>query len=55
MKFFNNPVIYKHIKLKLNMETNFGLLSSKTSIKLQFDISYDVMVTFSTFVDETLV
>ena len=37
-KFLNNSVVYKDIELKFGMETNFGLLSSNNSIKLQLDV-----------------
>ena len=38
VKRLNNSVIWKDIELKLSMETNFGPLSSKGNIKLEFDI-----------------
>ena len=45
VNFFNNSVIFKGIELEFGMETNFGSLSSKRHIKLDFDVT----VTFSVF------
>ena len=36
-KFFNNLVVFEDIELNFGMETNFGLLNSKSNIKLEFD------------------
>ena len=38
VKFVNNSVIFKDIKLEFGRETNFGPLNSKSNVKLAFDI-----------------
>ena len=38
VKLLNNSVIWKDIELKLTIKTNFGPLSSKSNIKLGFDV-----------------
>ena len=45
VKLLNDSVIFKDIELEFGMETNFGPLISKSSIKLKFV----VIVTFSAF------
>ena len=50
VKIWNNSVTFKGIELKFSMETNFGLLNSKSDIKLEFD----VIVTFSSFLGLSL-
>ena len=38
VKFFNYLVIFKDIELKIGAETNFGVLNSRSNIKLESDI-----------------
>ena len=45
VKFLNNSVIFKDTELKFAIWTYFGPLSSKSNIKVEFD----VIMTFSAF------